>query len=147
MPEIQAETETGIGEFLAELFCYVKPEINPLIFIGRILFFLVIFIWGVKFIFTPLDSNYTMQSYWHLVNLPFQSKWTRSYTNDDSAVAFRPLRAGNPDPFEKWTTAWRLDRRLAVSGVVYLSNRFLFRLHLASSQCRRAHSICVFHDF
>ena len=82
LPEIQTETETGIGEFLAELFCCVKPEINPLIFAGRMLFFLVIFIWGLKFIFTPLDSNYTMQSFWHLVNLPF---------HEAGHILFRPF--------------------------------------------------------
>jgi len=65
------ENAAGIGELIRELVFYVKPQINPLIFAGRVVFFLVIFIWGLKLIFTPLQTNYSGESFWHLVNLPF----------------------------------------------------------------------------
>ncbi len=70
-PENQAAAATGAGEIIKELLFYVKPETNPLIFAGRALFFLIILIWGSKFIFTSLSSNAVMDSFWHLVNLPF----------------------------------------------------------------------------
>jgi hypothetical protein len=65
------ENAAGIGEWIRNLVFFVKPQINPLIFAGRVLFFLVIFIWGLKLIFTPLQTNYSGESFWHLVNLPF----------------------------------------------------------------------------
>lgn len=65
------EEKPTIGSFGKELFLYVNPQINPFYFASRVIVFLVIFIWGLKFIFTPLESNYTAQSFMHLVNLPF----------------------------------------------------------------------------
>jgi hypothetical protein len=62
------ERRTGLA---GELLFYVNPEINPLVFWGRVVFFLIIFIWGLKFIFTPMASGYVFKSFWHLVNLPF----------------------------------------------------------------------------
>jgi hypothetical protein len=67
-PAANPEQLTG---FIKNLFFYVKPESNPLIFGGRVLAFITIFIWGLKFILTPLEANYVMDSFWHLVNLPF----------------------------------------------------------------------------
>jgi hypothetical protein len=58
-------------EFIKNLLFYVKPEANPLIFGGRVLVFIIILIWGLKFILTPLERHYAMDSFWHLVNLPF----------------------------------------------------------------------------
>ncbi len=57
--------------FIRDLFFYVKPEANPLIFGGRVLVFILIFVWGLKFILTPFEANTAMDSFWHLVNLPF----------------------------------------------------------------------------
>jgi len=70
-PEVFMESAPGAGDIIKELLFYVKPEINPLIFAGRALFFLILLIWGIKFIFTPVSSNAVMGSFWHLVNLPF----------------------------------------------------------------------------
>jgi len=69
-------------EIVKEVLFYVKPDTNPLIFAGRALFFLVIFIWGLKFIFTPMESNYVFSSFWHLVNLPF---------HEVGHIVFRPF--------------------------------------------------------
>jgi hypothetical protein len=67
---------------IKELFLHVKPEINPFYFGGRVLFFLIIVIWGWKFIFTPLESNYTGKSFMHMINLPF---------HEAGHILFRPF--------------------------------------------------------
>jgi hypothetical protein len=66
----------------AQLLFYVNPEVNPLVFWGRVLFFLVILIWGLKFIFSPMNSGYVFKSFWHLINLPF---------HEAGHILFRPF--------------------------------------------------------
>ena len=78
----QVEPSLPPGEIIQELLFYVKPETNPVIFAGRALLFLVIFVWGMKFILTPLGSNYVFSSFWHLVNLPF---------HEFGHIVFRPF--------------------------------------------------------
>jgi hypothetical protein len=78
----RVEPSPGPAEIIKELLFFVKPETNPLIFGGRALLFLVIFIWGLKFIFTPLQSDYVFSSFWHLVNLPF---------HEVGHIVFRPF--------------------------------------------------------
>ena len=63
--------DEGPTSLAKELLFYVKPDINPLIFWGRVLFFVILVIWGLKFITTPMNSGYVFKSFWHLVNLPF----------------------------------------------------------------------------
>ena len=79
---VDAEPAPTPAEFIKALLFYVKPETNPLIFGGRVLFFLIIFIWGLRFIFTPMESNYVFGSFWHLVNLPF---------HEVGHIVFRPF--------------------------------------------------------
>jgi len=79
---IQAEAALSPGKFIKELLFFVEPETNPFIFGGRVLFFLIIFIWGLRFIFTPMESNYVFDSFWHLVNLPF---------HEVGHIVFRPF--------------------------------------------------------
>ena len=70
--ETQGTTDAaGHWEFTKKLLFHVKPEDNPLIFAGRIFTFILLLIWSMKFIFTPMQSHYAMDSFWHLVNLPF----------------------------------------------------------------------------
>ncbi len=80
--DVHTEPAPNPAEFIKELLFYVKPETNPLIFGGRMLFFLVIFIWGLRFIFRPMESNYVFDSFWHLVNLPF---------HEAGHIVFRPF--------------------------------------------------------
>ena len=40
-------------------------------FAGRLMVFLVLLWWGRSFIVTPLETNYTGESFLHLINLPF----------------------------------------------------------------------------
>lgn len=63
--------KTCRSSFLKELFLYVNPEAGCSAFAGRSLLYLVIVIWGLKFIFAPLESNYIGESFMHLINLPF----------------------------------------------------------------------------
>ena len=48
-----------------------EESVNPFPFAGRVLVFLLLVIWGWRFITTPLDTNYTGDSFLHLVNRPF----------------------------------------------------------------------------
>ena len=64
-------TTTGFRPFFKELLFSVQPETNIVFFIGRVLVLLVMIIWGVKFIFSSIGSNYSGNSFMHMVNLPF----------------------------------------------------------------------------
>ena len=44
---------------------------DSMTFYGRAILFLGLLGWGGKFIFTPLETNYTGESFLHLINLPF----------------------------------------------------------------------------
>ncbi len=57
--------------FFKKFFFWVEPEVNPFYFGGRVILFLILFIWGWKFILAPMTSNYAGESFLHLVNLPF----------------------------------------------------------------------------
>jgi hypothetical protein len=64
----------GKGEIrarLRELLFYVNPEIDYFHLIGRTIILLALLIWGIKFILSSVESNYSGESFLHLVNLPF----------------------------------------------------------------------------
>jgi hypothetical protein len=65
--EERSDAEGSLRGFLF----FVESEVNPFYFAGRVLIFLVIFLWGWKFILTPMGTNYVGDSFLHLVNLPF----------------------------------------------------------------------------
>ncbi|MBX3236839.1 MAG: hypothetical protein KF814_11855 [Nitrospiraceae bacterium] len=56
---------------LKELLSTVEESVNPFYFAGRVLVFLLLAAWGWRFITTPLETNYTGESFLHLINLPF----------------------------------------------------------------------------
>ncbi|GBE03820.1 hypothetical protein BMS3Abin09_00743 [bacterium BMS3Abin09] len=64
---LKEPSETG---FL-NLLLYTKENIDPIYLGGRAVAFLIIFIWGWKFIFTPINHPYLLQTNMHLINLPF----------------------------------------------------------------------------
>lgn len=78
----KSATKRPEWEFIKNLCFTVKPETNPLIFGGRVLFFSIILIYSFKFFFNPMETNYAMDSFWHLVNLPF---------HEAGHLIFRPL--------------------------------------------------------
>ncbi len=49
----------------------IPREENPFVRGGRMLVWLVLVVWGVKFMFTPISGEAFSQSFMHLVNLPF----------------------------------------------------------------------------
>ena len=72
VPKILAgPTINAPWEFVKSLFFHINAETNPLILAGRCLVFIIILMWSLKFILTPMKSQYAMDSFWHLVNLPF----------------------------------------------------------------------------
>lgn len=44
---------------------------DAMTFAGRAVLFLLLLWWGKTFILTPLETNYTGESFFHLINLPF----------------------------------------------------------------------------
>lgn len=64
--------QESIGLRLAKDWLFtVEESVNPFYFAGRVLLFLLLALWGWRFMTTPLDTNYTGESFLHLVNLPF----------------------------------------------------------------------------
>ncbi len=57
--------------YCKELFFYVNPEAGIFNLLGRTLLLLLLFSWGLKFIFSSIESNYSGESFLHLINLPF----------------------------------------------------------------------------
>ena len=54
-----------------EWLLITEESVNPFYFAGRVLIFLLLVWWGWRFITTPLETNYTGESFLHLINLPF----------------------------------------------------------------------------
>ena len=54
-----------------DLLFHVELDTNPFYFGGRVLVFLIMLIWGWKFILSSIESGAAMASFLHLVNLPF----------------------------------------------------------------------------
>ncbi|HEY6972907.1 MAG TPA: hypothetical protein VI359_01260 [Nitrospiraceae bacterium] len=54
-----------------EWFVEADQKDDSLTFAGRSLILLVLLWWGWRFITTPLETNYTGESFLHLINLPF----------------------------------------------------------------------------
>lgn len=53
---------------------YLVPadeRVNPFYFAGRVAVYVGLVLWGVKFIMTPMETNYVGESFMHLINLPF----------------------------------------------------------------------------
>lgn len=49
----------------------MAEESKPLAFLGRVIFSVILTIWGFLFVFSPIDGDYTGRSFMHLINLPF----------------------------------------------------------------------------
>lgn len=64
------QESTGLGS-AKEWLLTVEDSVNPFYFAGRVLVFLLLVVWGWTFLTTPLDTNYTDESFLHLINLPF----------------------------------------------------------------------------
>lgn len=67
---------------ISDLFFYTKVENNKIFFCGRLIIFIIIISWGIKFIASPMKNNYEGESFMHLVNLPF---------HETGHIVFRPF--------------------------------------------------------
>lgn len=77
------EVESKFSKWFFDLFFHVPERVNPLAFIGRSLLFLIIVIWGIKFICAPMGSYHDAStSFMHMINLPF---------HEAGHVIFRPF--------------------------------------------------------
>lgn len=56
---------------MADVFLYTNPDNHLFFLVGRCAVFIVLIIWGFRFVISPLEDNYAGQSFMHLVNLPF----------------------------------------------------------------------------
>jgi hypothetical protein len=65
------ESVVDEGNFFQDVVFLVEPKVNPFYFGGRVIIGLVLLIWGLKFILSPMGTNYAGNSFFHLVNLPF----------------------------------------------------------------------------
>jgi len=64
---ISKSDATTLKDFLFS----VGEKINPFLFAGRALVFLITIIWGFKYITHSIDSNYAGESFLHNVSIPF----------------------------------------------------------------------------
>jgi len=67
----EESTKLDVFDWLQDLVFYVEPEVNVFYFGGRFILYLVLLIYGFKFIFTSMEESYTVMPFMHLVNLPF----------------------------------------------------------------------------
>lgn len=49
----------------------VDPLVNPVVYGGRLLIYAGLVLWGLKFLSTPMETNYVGESFMHVINLPF----------------------------------------------------------------------------
>ena len=49
----------------------VDPHVNPVICAGRVLIYVGLVFWGLKFLSTPMETSYMGESFMHMINLPF----------------------------------------------------------------------------
>jgi len=61
----------GALAWLKERVLAIPPAENGIMVVGRAAFYLVLLIWGGRFITSSIQSNYVGESFIHLINLPF----------------------------------------------------------------------------
>lgn len=78
------ESESTPENKIWNLFFSIPPIVNRFHFAGRTMVFIIMVIWGGRFIFASIDSNFAGHSFMHLVNLPF---------HEAGHILFRPFGA------------------------------------------------------
>ncbi len=74
--------EPSIPKRILSYLFHTKDEIEIVYFVGRLIVFIFLFIWSIKFLQSSIESNYVGKSFMHLVNLPF---------HEAGHIVFRPL--------------------------------------------------------
>ncbi len=70
-PEKTYFSPAQTANLIKELVLYVEPAPHPLFFMGRAVVYVILIIWAMAFIFSPMETNYVGKSFLHLINLPF----------------------------------------------------------------------------
>ena len=68
--EVREVPESLFGYMRALIFPADDP-ISPMVYYGKAAFTLFLVVWGLKFVFAPIEGDYTGRSFMHLINLPF----------------------------------------------------------------------------
>jgi hypothetical protein len=58
-------------DYFKAVFLSVPDQVNPVVFGGRVLAYLLFFVWGWMFILHSVESNYVAESFMHNINLIF----------------------------------------------------------------------------
>jgi len=77
----ETEERSSLKRIIDYMF-HTKDKIEIVYFIGRLIVFIFLFIWSIKFLHSSIESNYVGKSFMHLVNLPF---------HETGHIVFRPL--------------------------------------------------------
>ncbi len=78
------ENEDVSEKKIWNLLFFVPPEVSPYSLVGRTILFIILVVWGGRFIFSSIESNYASHSFMHLINLPF---------HEAGHIIFRPFGA------------------------------------------------------
>ena len=65
------EPEFSFFDWLRDLLFHVDPDVNVFYFAGRVLLYVVVLIYCIKYFLTPMVKCYQVMPFMHLVNLPF----------------------------------------------------------------------------
>jgi len=78
------EPEAVLNEenHIKEILFHVELDTNPFYFGGRVLLFIILIIYGLKFMLTPIENTTIYSGFWHLINLPF---------HEAGHIIFRPF--------------------------------------------------------
>lgn len=84
--EANSDTFTALSymfpQWVKDVLFPAPPLINPVVYGGRLLIYAGFVLWGLKFLSTPMETNYVGESFMHMVNLPF---------HETGHVVFSPL--------------------------------------------------------
>ena len=80
-PYNEAESRSPLKRVFDYMF-HTKDKIEVVYFVGRLIVFVFLFIWSIKFLQSSIESNFVGKSFMHLVNLPF---------HEAGHIVFRPL--------------------------------------------------------
>lgn len=70
-PKISISDEIVANGGLTENYNVMPQKENPALLVGRLFFWIILLVWGGKFMFTPISGEAFSESYMHLINLPF----------------------------------------------------------------------------
>lgn len=70
-PDISARCKNAEMDCLKTDIKDRSPKESPIVLVGHFFVWVVLLVWGIKFMFTPMQGEAFSESYMHLLNLPF----------------------------------------------------------------------------